>query len=300
MTIWQSLVIGIIEGATEFLPVSSTGHIILVQRVMGIPESEAADAFAIAVQFGAIAAVGGLYFARIKEMVRGLMGRNRAGLMLAINLVIAFLPAAIIGKKYGESIKEHLLNLTAISFAWFVGGVAILATSYWRGRDSTITNAVPRGRDMYQLTPLHALIIGLIQCLGMWPGTSRSLVTIVGGLLVGLSVSASVEFSFLLGLITLTAASGYEVYKHQHALSESYSVSAMAVGFLSSAVAATLAIQWMVGYLKSRGLAVFGWYRVGLAVIVGGLLAFGVLDAKVSRPEPATPPSAANNPRTEP
>lgn len=297
MTIWQSLVIGIVEGATEFLPVSSTGHIILAQRIMGIRESEAADAFAIVVQFGAIVAIAGLYYHRIIEMIRGFLGQNRAGLTLAINILVAFFPAVVIGLTLEKKIKAALFNLPAIAAAWFVGGVAILLIGAWRRKSAGGAQAgATSGNDITQLTARQAIVIGLVQCLAMWPGTSRSLVTIVGGLIVGLSVPAAVEFSFLLGLLTLTGACAHDVLKHHHALTENYSVPTMAVGFLGAAVAAALTVQWLVGYLRSHGLAIFGWYRVGLAVIVGVLLAFGVLDAKVSRPEPATPPSAATTP----
>ena len=291
MTTWQSLVIGIVEGVTEFLPVSSTAHIILAQRAMGIPESEAANAFAVVVQFGAIVAVAGLYFRRIVEMVRGFLGQNRAGLRLAINILVAFFPAVVIGLAFEKPIKARLFNLPAICASWFVGGVAILAVTEWRRRHAGARAGASSGNDITELTALQALSIGLIQCLAMWPGTSRSLVTIVGGLVVGLSVPAAVEFSFLLGLLTLTGASALDAYKHYHALTDNYSVSTMAVAFLGAAVAAALTVQWLVGYLRSHGLAIFGWYRVGLAIVVSVLLALGVLEAKVQGPHTAAPPT---------
>jgi undecaprenyl-diphosphatase len=268
----QAVVLGLVEGVTEYLPVSSTGHLILAQRLMGIGESEAADAFAICIQAGAIVAVLGLYFQRVRQMLLGLAGRNPEGLRLATNVVVAFLPAVVLGLLFEKRIKHYLFNLPAITVAWLVGGLAILAVVRWRkGR-----RAEPGARGALEdLTPFSALAIGLIQCAAMWPGTSRSLVTIVGGLVVGLTVEAAVEFSFLLGVVTLTAATGHDALKHGQALLQDYSWSSMILGFAAAAVAAALSVKWMVGYLGRHSLGVFGWYRVALAAAVGGFLILG-------------------------
>lgn len=265
----QAVVLGLVEGLTEYLPVSSTGHLILSQRLMGIGESEAADAFAICIQAGAIVAVLALYFRRVRQMVEGLLGRDPLGLRLAVDVAVAFLPAAVIGLLFEKRIKHYLFNLPSITFAWLAGGLAILAVVHWRKKGAGSERARLALED---LPAAGALLIGLIQCLAMWPGTSRSLVTIVGGLLVGLSVEAAVEFSFLLGVVTLTAATAHDLLKHGQALAHAYAPLSMALGFAAAAVAAALSVKWMVGYLRRHSLAVFGWYRVALAAAVGGYL----------------------------
>jgi undecaprenyl-diphosphatase len=268
----QAIILGIVEGVTEYLPVSSTGHLILAQRVLGIGHGEAADAFAICIQAGAILAVLGLYFSRVRQMVAGLLGRDPEGLRLAGNVLTAFLPAVVLGLMFEKRIKEHLFNLPAITFAWFAGGIAILAVVSWRQR-----RAMPDrpGRELPELTVAGAVLIGLAQCAAMWPGTSRSLTTIVGGLLVGLQVSAAVEFSFLLGLVTLSAATAHDVLTHGAALIGAYSSSSMALGFAAATLAAAISVKWMVGYLRNHGLAAFGWYRVCLAAAVAAFLLLG-------------------------
>ena len=180
MNWWQALILGLVEGLTEYLPVSSTAHILLAQRLMGIEQSEAADAYAIVIQSGAILAVLGIYARRVREMLQGIAGQNPAGLRLAMQIIVAFLPAAIIGVLFNKQIKEHLFNLRSITAAWFIGGLVILAFAAWMRRRP------PPGRGISDLSLAGAVVIGLLQCLGMIPGTSRSLVTILGGLIVGL------------------------------------------------------------------------------------------------------------------
>jgi len=260
---WQALVIGIVEGLTEYLPVSSTGHILLTQRLIGVAEGEAANAFAIAVQAGAILAVLGLYRARVGRIVAGLAGRDAEGRRLGLQVAVAFLPAAVFGLAFDDKIEQHLFGLTPIAWAWLVGGLGILAVAAWRkGKPQTA------GRTLFELGYKGALIIGLLQCVAMWPGTSRSLMTIVGGLLVGLEMAAAVEFSFLLGLVTLGAATAYKALGDGAMMLEAYGPVALLIGFLASWGAAVLSVRWMVSWLKSRGLAVFGWYRVALAATV--------------------------------
>ncbi len=265
---WQSLIIGIVEGLTEYLPVSSTGHILLTQRILGIDKTVAADAFAICVQGGAIVAVLGLYFRRVRQMLEGVIGKNPEGARLTGNIVAAFLPAAVIGLLLEKPIKHYLFGgdfgLWPVVAAWFVGGVAILAVSAWkkpRGPGAA-------GKPLESLTWKLALIVGTAQCIAMWPGVSRSLVTIVGGVIVGLSLPAAVEFSFLLGVVTLGAATAYDALKHGREMLEAFGPAPLAVGFLAAWVSAVLAVKWMVGYLNNHGMDIFGWYRIGLAVIV--------------------------------
>jgi undecaprenyl-diphosphatase len=267
---FQALILGLVEGLTEYLPVSSTGHLLLAQRMMGIDSSTAADAFAISIQGGAILAVLGIYRARVGQMIMGLFGRDQTGGRLLLNLVCAFVPAAVLGLLLEKPIKKYLFGgdawgLWPVVAAWFVGGLAILAVSFARRRRGALPST---GLDLDQLTIRMALIVGFAQCIAMWPGVSRSLITIVGGVMVGLSVPAAVELSFLLGVITLTAATLYDALKHGPEMLATYGAVPLLIGFVSAWISAVLAVKWMVGYLKSHGMEIFGWYRVALAIAV--------------------------------
>jgi len=286
LTLGQAAVLGVVEGLTEYLPVSSTGHLLLAERVLGIgaganlsaEESErikeASDAYTICIQAGAIIAVLGLYFRRVKQMLRGLAGQDAEGRRLLINVVAGFLPAAVIGLLFNKLIKSYLFGTWPVVLAWLVGGLAILVVSHWnRGREKTGAGS----GSLAELSWKMAMIIGFIQCIAMWPGVSRSLVTIVGGLLVGLSLSAAVEFSFLLGLITLSAATAYDTLKHGQVMLQTFDALSLAVGVVFAFIAAVLSVKWMVGYLNRHGLAIFGYYRVALALVVGALLLNGSL-----------------------
>ena len=276
MSLGQAAILGTIEGLTEFLPVSSTGHLLVAQRIMGIgTESEeakdAADAFAICIQLGAILAVLLLYWGRVRGMALGLLGKDPAGLALLGRIIVAFLPAAIIGLLFSDVIKEHLFGPWPVVLAWAVGGAAILAVAARReGRREG-------GLTLEAMTVRMALLIGVLQCVAMWPGVSRSLVTIVGGVLAGLSVAAAVEFSFLLGLLTLSAATIHDGIRHGSRMAETYSSTALFVGLVFAFVSALIAVHWMVGYLKRHGLSIFGWYRLAIAVVVATLLLTGVI-----------------------
>lgn len=271
---FQALILGIVEGLTEYLPVSSTGHLLLAQRLMGIPSSTASDAFAISIQGGAILAVLGLYRGRVAQMLAGLAGRDATGRTLLFNLVAAFVPAAVIGLLLEKPIKKYLFGgdewgLWPVVAAWLVGGLAILAVSFARRRRGAGPST---GLELDQLTVRMALIVGFAQCLAMWPGVSRSLITIVGGVLVGLSLPAAVELSFLLGVITLSAATAYDALKHGSEMLATYGAVPLLIGFGAAWLSAVLAVKWMVGYLKSHGMEIFGWYRVTLAVAVAAWL----------------------------
>ena len=271
---FQALILGLVEGLTEYLPVSSTGHLLLAQRLMGIDSSTASDAFAICIQAGAILAVLGIYRQRVAQMVMGAVGRNEAGQRLLINLLSAFVPAAVLGLLLEKPIKKYLFGgdewgLWPVVAAWFAGGMAILVVSLARRRRGTSPTT---GFDLEQLTVRMALIVGLAQCIAMWPGVSRSLITIVGGVLVGLSLPAAVELSFLLGVITLTAATAYDALKHGPEMLATYGATPLLIGFGAAWLSAVLAVKWMVGYLKSHGMEIFGWYRVALAFVVAAWL----------------------------
>ncbi len=269
MDLFQAFILGIVEGLTEYLPVSSTGHLLLAQRLMGIPSSDAADAFAICIQAGAILAVLGLYRKRVFEMTSGVLGRNPEGFKLATNILAAFIPAAVLGFILEKTIKKYLFGgeewgLWPVVGAWFVGGVAILVVAFWNKK----RGGVRSGLSLDNLTVRMALIVGIAQCLAMWPGVSRSLITIVGGLLVGLSLPAAVELSFLLGVLTLTAATAYDALRYGAEMIEAFGVAPLAVGFFAAWISAVLAVKWMVGYINKHGMEIFGWYRVVLAIVV--------------------------------
>lgn len=283
---FQALILGLVEGLTEYLPVSSTGHLLLAQRLMGIESSTASDAFAICIQAGAILAVLGLYRQRVGQMTMGLLGRDQTGRRLLFNLVAAFVPAAVLGLMLEKPIKKYLFGGDAwgmwpIVAAWLVGGLAILAVSFARKRRGASPST---GLDLDQLTIRMALIVGVAQCIAMWPGVSRSLITIVGGVLVGLSLPAAVELSFLLGVITLTAATAYDTMKHGPEMLATYGATPLLIGFGAAWLSAVVAVQWMVGYLKSHGLEIFGWYRVLLAIAVAVWLLW---PASAPLPQPA-------------
>lgn len=262
----DALILGLVEGVTEYLPVSSTGHLLLAERLLGIERSPAADAYAICIQAGAILAVLGLYRARVGQMLRGLAGRDAAGFRLAVQLIVAFIPAAVLGFLFDDAIDAFLFGLWPIVFAWTVGGGAILVL---RGRSG--------GRALEDLDLRTAFLVGCAQCLALWPGTSRSLATILGGVLLGVSLPAAVEFSFLLGLITLGAATTYSGLKHGQEMLDAFGVAPLLIGFVASGASAAVSVKWLVGWLQSRGLEVFAFWRIGLAGVVAALLLAGLL-----------------------
>ncbi len=275
----QALILGVVEGATEYLPVSSTGHLLVVQRLLGIEQSDAADAFAICIQAGAILAVLTLFWRRILAIANGFLGRDRDGMQLGINIGVAFLPAVVLGLLLERVIKRYLFGgedwgLWPIIGAWFVGGVAILAVAIWQRQQRSTAD---RRLDLLSLTWQMALIIGVAQCLAMWPGTSRSLVTIVAGVLVGLRLGAAVEFSFLLGVLTLTAATAKEALGHGVTMFEHFGAVPLAVGFISAWLSAWIAVKWMVAYLNKHGLELFGYYRIAIAIVTAIAVWQGVL-----------------------
>ena len=294
MESWQALILGVIEGITEYLPVSSTGHLVVAQKLMGIGAETsdgakaAADAFAICIQGGAILAVLGLYLPRVLQMIRGVLGKDPEGLRLALAILVGFFPAAVLGVLLNDWIEAKLFSLWPIVGAWVVGGVAILATGWWRRRNP----AAGGGKELLEMTWKMALVIGCLQCLAMWPGTSRSLMTIVGGLLMGLTVRAAVEYSFLLGVLTLTAATakkaiwkvdGVAAYHHWFGGADlmwnSYGAVPTLIGLAAAAVSAAIAVKWLVTYLQSHGLSIFGWYRIAIGLLIGGLVWSGVVAA---------------------
>ena len=265
---WQAFLLGIVEGATEFLPVSSTGHLLVCQHLLGLPDSSAMRAFAIAIQAGAILAVLGLYRARITQMAHGALGRNPAGKRLLIAVGVAFLPAAVLGTLFDDAIEQKLFGVWPVVAAWIAGGLLLVAVRRW---SSERPGAVP----LEKISLAQALAIGVIQCLAMWPGTSRSLVTLMGALAVGLTLTAALEFSFLLGLVTLCAASSYKLLDSYAALSRDVGWWNFALGLGSAWLFAWLSVRWMVAFVGRRGLVPFGWYRIAIGLGVGTWLLLG-------------------------
>jgi undecaprenyl-diphosphatase len=275
MDFLQALILGLVEGITEYLPVSSTGHLLLAEKIMGLDDGadqtpaqhdrtiEALDAYTICIQGGAILAVLWLYFGRIKQMLLGLVGRDAVGRRLLYIVIAGFLPAAVLGLLFNKIIKAYLFGPWPVVIAWLVGGLAILAVS-WRNRRRD--RGERRNLPLVEMTWVMALVIGFAQCIAMWPGVSRSLVTIVGGLLVGLSMEAAVEYSFLLGVVTLGAATSYDALKHGKLMLQTFDHSALLIGVVVAFAAAVVSVKWMVSYLSRHGLEIFGYYRVALAI----------------------------------
>jgi undecaprenyl-diphosphatase len=287
LTVVQAVVLGVVEGITEYLPVSSTGHLILASSLLGLdapPGRKAAvDAFNIVIQGGAILAVLGLYWPRVRSMVAGLFGRDPEGLRLLGLLLVAFLPAALLGPFLDDPIERWLFNPVAVVTALALGGVAMILVGGWQRRHFGAGREEGEGTrtTIRKLTWRMALFIGLMQCLAMWPGTSRSMVTIVAGMLVGMAPGESAEFSFLLALPTLGGACVFKIAKDLAGsgapVLPQLGIVPMVVGIAVATVTAALAVRWLVHYLNRHGLAVFGWYRLALsgayvALLVGGWL----------------------------
>lgn len=306
---WHAIVLGLVEGITEYLPISSTGHLIITSSLLGLDgpaTKQAVDDFNIVIQGGAILAVLGLYRARVMQMLRGVFGKDPAGLRLFVNLVVAFLPAAVVGFLLHDVIERYLFFPVPVLLALAVGGVYMMALEQWRrGRFGIPPHGNRRGID--DVTIKQAFGIGCLQCVAMWPGTSRSMMTITGGYLAGLAPAAAAEFSFLLGLPTLGAASVYSLLKNlKHAhdtggpnLFQSLGITATLLGITFAALSAALAVKWLVGFLNKRGLTAFGWYRLALCVVMGLLIWRGIVsiapDAKAEKA--AAPVMADTNER---
>lgn len=273
LTAFKAVILGLVEGITEYLPISSTGHLHVTQQILGIGTTpatkEAADTYAITIQLGAILAVLLLSWGRIVEVVQGLFGRSEPGRRLLLALVIAFAPAAITGVLFDDAIKQHLLAVGPIVAAWVVGAAAIFLLA------PRLTGA--GGAPLDLIAPRQALVIGVAQILALWPGTSRSLVTILAALAAGLTLGAAVEFSFLLGLVTLSAATLFDGATHGGDLVQTYGILNPLIGLVVAFASAVVAVRWMVGYLQSHDLRIFGWYRIAVAVVALLLVATNVI-----------------------
>ncbi|MFM8550227.1 MAG: undecaprenyl-diphosphate phosphatase [Verrucomicrobiota bacterium] len=273
----RALVTGTVEGVTEYLPVSSTGHMILSDSLLGVPKfadvtvsgvtdrkdravsmERVADEYIVIIQLGAILAVLVAFFGRLSGLLVGVVRGDRASLQPAFALVVAFLPAALLGFLFKDTIAATLFSVEVVAVALVVGGIAILVA------EKLLPSRPAQGDEVAALGWRSALTVGLCQCCALIPGTSRSLATILGGRLVGLSHAASTEFSFLVGLLTLSAASLYKMWSLGPALTQVYPAGPAGLGLLIAAVTAFVSVKWLVAYVSRRGLGVFAWYRIAL------------------------------------
>lgn len=296
----DATVLGLVEGVTEFLPISSTGHLILANHALGLDSEavaldrnlqplwakrpdpanaqegvpftikDAADTYSVAIQVGAIAAVAILYWNRILAALAGLVGKNPAGLRLVRNLLIAFFPAVVAGLALHDWIEETLFRPVTVIAALVVGAVLMVAADRWQRSRAVDAPDL----DPADMSPRQALLIGVMQCFAMWPGMSRSMMTIVGGYVAGLKPARAAEFSFLLGLPTLAGAAVLTCHKTGAQTVEAFGLAPLSWGAVVAAVSAALAVTWLVRFLTRHGLALFAWYRVILAV--GVLILLGV------------------------
>ncbi len=257
----KAAIMGIVEGLTEFLPISSTGHLILAGALLGF-DGEKAKVFDIAIQTGAIFAVILVYWQKIRDTVLALPSQKQAQ-QFAWNVLIAFVPAVVLGLLFGKAIKAHLFTPNVVATTFILGGFIIL----WAERRQAAGGNAVRIHEVEALTPMDALKVGLVQCLAMVPGTSRSGATIIGGMLLGLSRKAATDFSFYLAIPTLMGAGVYSLYKERALLSSS-DVPLFAVGLFFSFVSAWLCIRWLLRYIATHSFTGFAYYRIAFGVLV--------------------------------
>lgn len=254
----KAAVMGVVEGLTEFLPISSTGHLILAGALLGFDDDKA-KVFDIAIQTGAIFAVILVYWQKIRETVVALP-RQREAQRFVLNVLIAFVPAVVLGLLLGKAIKAHLFTPVVVASTFIIGGLIIL----WAEKRPPTATRIHRVEDM---GPLDALKVGLVQCLAMVPGTSRSGATIIGGMLLGLSRKAATDFSFYLAIPTLIGAGAYSLYK-ERALLSAADVPLFAVGLVFSFISAWLCVRWLLRYISSHDFVPFAWYRIAFGLVV--------------------------------
>ena len=253
----KAAIMGIVEGLTEFLPVSSTGHLILAGSLLGFADDKS-KVFDIAIQTGAIVAVIIVYWQRLRDTMTGL-GNDARAQRFALNVAVAFVPAVILGLLFGKAVKAHLFTPLVVATTFIIGGLIIL----WAERRTTLA----RIESVDEMRPLDALKVGLAQCLALVPGTSRSGATIIGGMLLGLSRKAATEFSFFLSIPTLIGAGLYSLYKERTLLSVA-DVPLFAVGLLFSFLAAWVCVRWLLRYISTHTFVPFAWYRIAFGLVV--------------------------------
>lgn len=255
----QALILGLIEGLTEFLPISSTGHLILAGSLLDF-NNDRGKLFEIVIQSGAILAVCWEYRHRLAHITQGVINRNDpAALRFVVNIAIAFLPLALLGLAFGKMIKAYLFNAPVVATLLIAGGLVIL---WAERRDHTV-----RIDTTEELTPRDALVMGLFQALALLPGTSRSGATIIGGLVYGLSRRAATEFSFFLAMPTLILATLYELYRDRALLSMD-DLGLWVIGFCSAGISAFICVRWLLRFIAHHDFTPFAWYRIGFGLLV--------------------------------
>jgi undecaprenyl-diphosphatase len=267
----KAAILGVVEGLTEFLPISSTGHLILAGSLLGLT-SDKAKLFDIAIQTGAMLAVVWLYREKLTATLLGLFSSAQAR-RFALNLAIAFLPAAVLGVLFGKFIKQVLFKPVPVALAFVLGAFVILAVERWQRRRT----APARVQDVDALTPADALKLGLAQAFALIPGTSRSGATIIGGMLFGLSRKAATEFSFFLAIPTLIGAGAYDTYKYRDLLSAD-DILPFGVGLFTAFASALVCVRWLIRFVATHDFIPFAWYRIGFGVVVLATSALGWID----------------------
>ncbi|QDL55013.1 undecaprenyl-diphosphate phosphatase [Rhodoferax aquaticus] len=257
----KAAIMGVVEGFTEFLPISSTGHLILAGALLGF-DDEKAKVFDIAIQTGAIFAVILVYWQKIRDTLVALPTEKQAQ-QFALNVFIAFVPAVVLGLLFGKAIKAHLFTPTVVASTFIIGGFIIL---WAERRQQTMAGAV-RIDSVEAMTALDALKVGLVQCLAMVPGTSRSGATIIGGMFLGLSRKAATDFSFYLAIPTLIGAGVYSLYKERALLSMA-DVPMFGVGLVFSFLSAWVCVRWLLRFIATHSFVGFAYYRIVFGVVV--------------------------------
>jgi undecaprenyl-diphosphatase len=278
---FEALILGLIEGLTEYIPVSSTGHLILANTLFGL-KGEAYDAFAIVVQFGAILAVLALYKDHVCNMILGIFGKNPNGRALFLKLMVAFIPAVIAGLALEELIEALLFSPIPVAAALILGGIAMILVEAFivhrrRKGSSDNNNISVKLKELDDMTYKDAIIVGIAQCFALWPGTSRSMCTILGAQLRGFSDIAAAEISFLLALPTLGGATVYKLLKDRAVLVHDIGLPLIIFGNVVAFVVALFAVKWFVGVVSKHGMFPFGIYRIVVGVIFLTLALMGYL-----------------------
>ena len=257
----KAALMGIVEGLTEFLPISSTGHLILAGALLGF-DDEKGKVFDIAIQTGAILAVILVYWQKIRDTVVALPTQSQAR-QFALNVLIAFIPAVVLGLLFGKAIKANLFTPVVVASTFILGGFVIL----WAERRQARAETAPRIQDVDAMSWRDALKVGLVQCLAMIPGTSRSGATIIGGMLLGLSRKAANDFSFYLAIPTLIGAGAYSLYKERALLSMA-DLPMFGVGLVFSFISAWLCVRWLLRFISTHNFNGFAWYRIVFGMVV--------------------------------
>ncbi len=257
----KAAIMGVVEGLTEFLPVSSTGHLILAGALLGF-DDEKAKVFDIAIQTGAIFAVILVYWQKIRSTFVALPTDKQAQ-QFALNVLIAFVPAVVLGLLFGKAIKSHLFTPVVVATTFIIGGFIIL----WAEKRQQTNASAVRVNSVDEMTSMDALKVGLVQCLALVPGTSRSGATIIGGMLLGLSRKAAMDFSFFLAMPTLIGAGAYSLYKERAVLSMA-DIPMFSVGLLFSFISAWICVRWLLRYISTHSFVPFAYYRIAFGVVV--------------------------------